>query len=266
MVSSDETISQIIKTAGYIPGLMSMSFESLDDLLKNIKECILDEWESIFDQNPGDKWQSDENLKLFVAVLHKLPILTVDLLHEEVKQLLKIKCFFLMYINEDQIPMLYVDLPPSTVSSMIRSISCKCLSRIQSDEPSVVGCCLEGTVTAVLQNLTTIMKLVYQISSLRYVPQNDEKFVLNHTVPPCRYNAETIENVLKSLLYRTEIYTPAVDFFSIVEVRGIGLCLLLVQISTIKSGTRRRFSMLVYLSHSVLLVISFYFSFCTCCY
>ena len=67
MVRSDETISRIIKTAGYIPGLMSMPFESLDDLQENVKECILDEWESIFDQIPGDKWLSDENLKLFVA-------------------------------------------------------------------------------------------------------------------------------------------------------------------------------------------------------
>ena len=34
---------------------MSMSFKSLDDLQENVKECILDEWESIFDQIPGDK-------------------------------------------------------------------------------------------------------------------------------------------------------------------------------------------------------------------
>ena len=81
---------------------MSMSFKSLDDLQENIKERILDEWESIFDQIPGDKWRSEENLKLFVAVLHKLPISTIDLLQEEVKQLLPIKCF-LMYIHEDQI-------------------------------------------------------------------------------------------------------------------------------------------------------------------
>ena len=109
--------------------------------------------------------------------------------------------------------MSYVNLPPSTVSSMIRTISRKCLSRIQSDEPSVVGCCFEGTFTVVLQNLTTIMKFIYWISSLLYVPQNDEKFVLNHTVLSCRYNAETIENVSKSLLYHTEKYTPAVDVF-----------------------------------------------------
>ena len=114
--------------------------------------------------------------------------------------------------------MFYVDLPPSTVSSMIRR---KCLSRIQSDEPSVVGCCFEGTVTVVLQNLTTIMKLVYQISSLWYVPQDDEKFVLNHHVGTMQ---KPIENVSKSLLHHTEKYTPAVDLFSIVEVRGIGLC------------------------------------------
>ena len=63
--------------------------------------------------------------------------------------------------------MFYVDLPPSTVSSMIWTISSKCLSRVQSDEPSVVGCCFEGTITVVLQNLTTIMKPVSTVRSTR---------------------------------------------------------------------------------------------------
>ena len=59
---------------------------------KNVNDFIIDEWESIFEHVADDKWRSEQNLKLYIAVYHHLPISTVKLSREEAEELLLIKC------------------------------------------------------------------------------------------------------------------------------------------------------------------------------
>ena len=65
-------------------------------------------------------------------------------------------------------------------------------------------------------------------------------FQLNHHISPGRHSVETLKLMPKSLLCRAMKGTPGVDYFSLVEVKNIGLCRLLVQTNVQKSGHKEK--------------------------
>ena len=116
IVKLSESLSQLMKKACYIPGIMSMSFQSFEDLEKNVNDFIIDEWKSIFEHTANDKLRTEQNMKLCIAVYHQLSISTVKLSREEAEELLPIKCF-LIYINEDMVPVFCVQLAQTVLSN-----------------------------------------------------------------------------------------------------------------------------------------------------
>lgn len=232
IVKSGESLSQLIKKSCYIPGIMSMSFQSFEDMEKNVTNFIMDEWETIFEHIANDKLRTEQNMKLWIAVYHQLPISIVKLSRDEAEELLPIKCF-LIYINENMVPVFYVQLAQTVLSNMMSNL--KFLPGVRSDEPTVLGFCFEGAVSVVLQNIRVNLKIIHRLANVQ-VPNEEDEFILNHTISPIRYDVQTTRQVSKSLLCRTAKLTSAVDYFSIVDVQNIGLCLLVIQISTRPQG------------------------------
>ena len=73
---STEDCRVAAKISGCIPGFMS---KTLEDLWKNVHTEILWEGERIFPSLSSNNWRTKQHIKLFIAILHRLPLAAIDL-------------------------------------------------------------------------------------------------------------------------------------------------------------------------------------------
>ena len=228
---NDSDCHAAAEIAGYIPGCMSTNFESVNDLQERVYIQISREWETIF-PFVKSSLRVKQHVKLFIGILHNLPISAIGLSEGEAKLLIPLRCF-LMYLNEEKIPTFHVNLPSEVVHNMIESIQNVITQRVKSDEPAVLGYCFEGAVSHVFRNITLQLKMAFKSSQgSPSLPSDINDFQVEHTISPIRYNGTQVP---LNYLYHTPQRTPSINYFSL-----LGKCLILVQTSVQNSQHKQK--------------------------
>ena len=242
-VKNSDLLEYVIENACGFPSLLTLNPESKADFDANVSILVRQDWDSFLSGiSPVNLM---DNIKLLVATLYSTPITYVRQI--EPATLLPFRCY-LVYINEDNIPTLYINTKKAELKKVVQKLM---ESLMISTAQFAVGNCFEFQILPHFSSLTISIKEVYHKGD----QPSDTIFL---TTLRLSYVAERFDELPHKLdanyLYLLPKGTAGVDAIAIINKiyfinNGSSLenVLLLVQLTVEKDGHNEE------INHSVLL-------------
>ena len=232
-VTNSDLLEYVVENACGFPSLLTINPKSKADFDAKVSIIVRQDWASFLDGiSPVNLM---DNIELLVAALYSTPI--TYLRRIEPATLLPFRCY-LLYINEDNIPTLYINTKKAELEKVVQKLMDNLMATPGSDAQSAVGNCFEFQILPHFSSLTISIKEVYHKED----QPSDTIFL---TTLRLSYVAERFVELPHKLdancLYLLPKGTHGIDAISIIEKinfndSSLENVLLLVQLTVEKDG------------------------------